>query len=95
MISMSAMTPDLWLLAALFVLCSLAFAAVGIAEGQRFAPARHRRPSSASDFIWQVRELASDLRWKALGLLTLGINLLAASAAASFPLVRPDRSAVR
>jgi len=89
------MTPDLWLLAALTLGCALLFAAVGIAEGQRFAPARHRRQSSASDFIWQVRGLASDLRWKALGLLTLAINLIAASAAASFPLHRPDRSAVR
>lgn len=95
MISMSAMTPDLWLLAALVVACSLFFACFAIAEAQRFEP-RHRRAASTSDFTWQkVRDLASDLRWKAFGLLTLGINLLAAATAASFPLVRPDRSVTR
>jgi hypothetical protein len=99
MISVSAMTPDLWALAILTAVCCLFVGAFGIAERQRFTdprPApRHRRRPSTSDWSWQVRKLASDLRWKALGLLTLAITLIAAAAAASFPILRPDRSATR
>jgi len=74
-ITMSAMTPDLWVFAALTLACCLLVAAFGIAEHQRFTdprPApRHRRRLSRSEIAMEAREILYTFGYACLGLYLL------------------------
>lgn len=66
------MPTDLKILAAFVVLCSLLFAAVAIAELQRFTdqrpPARHRRRLSKSEYVMEAREIIYTAGYVFLGM---------------------------
>jgi hypothetical protein len=75
------MTTDLWVLGGAFVICSIVFALVAVAECQRFTPPRHRRRMSRSEFVMQAREA-----FFTFGYVVLGLGLVAAGLLS--PLVR-------
>lgn len=86
MISLSAMTPDLWVLAVATVICAAVFAVAAISAVDAPAPgsrpaARHRRRLSRSELVMEAREVFYTAGYAALGVYLLG-------AAAFAPLVR-------